>query len=481
MKVLQKNHPRLTRLLPVALLALTIAAGGAAAAVKDDAAAMLPNNLSTLAKEARDGVVNIRTVKTMKGGGPVFRHFFGNPFERGNPFEEFFGPHMRRNPSQDFKQRSLGSGFIIDREGHIVTNNHVIEGADEITVKLANGKEFTAELVGRDPNTDLALIKIAPSKDLKPLQMGKSEELTVGTWVMAIGSPFGLEQTVTVGIVSAKGRIIGSGPYDDFIQTDASINPGNSGGPLLNLRGEVVGINTAIVARGQGIGFAIPSDLAQNVISQLQSKGEVTRGWLGVAIQDLSSDLADYYRIKDGEGVLVSEVYAGDPADKAGIKAQDIIVALDGRKVTSSRELSAMVADSPVGSRLKVEIVRDGKPKTVTVTLAKRDQDPSARATIDSPRDEAEFGLQVSDLDRETAQRLGLDPDEKGVVVVGVSPESKAEEAGLRQGDLIKEVNRNPVENAKALGQMLKKSGTEPVQFLVMRPGVGLMVLKITP
>ncbi|MFY9940831.1 MAG: PDZ domain-containing protein, partial [Desulfobacterales bacterium] len=257
--------------------------------------------------------------------------------------------------------------------------------------------------------------------------------------------------------------------------------PGNSGGPLLNLRGEVVGINTAIVARGQGIGFAIPSDLAQNVISQLQSKGEVTRGWLGVAIQDLSSDLADYYRIKDGQGVLVSEVYAGDPADKAGIKAQDIIVALDGRKVTSSRELSALVANSPVGSRLSVEIVRDGKPKTVKVTLAKREQDPEARAAVDSPQGETEFGLQVSDLNRETAQRLGLDPDEKGVVVVGVSPESKAEAAGLRQGDLIKEVNRSPVENAKALRGVLKKSTNEPVQFLVMRPGVGLIVLTITP
>ncbi|MFO7495820.1 MAG: PDZ domain-containing protein [Desulfobacterales bacterium] len=264
------------------------------------------------------------------------------------------------------------------------------------------------------------------------------------------------------------------------VQTDASINPGNSGGPLLNLRGEVVGINTAIVARGQGIGFAIPADLAQNVISQLQSKGEVTRGWLGVAIQDLSSDLADYYRIKDGQGVLVSEVYSGDPADKAGIKPQDIIVAMDGRKVTSSRELSAMVANSPVGSRLSVDIMRNGKPKTVSVTLAKRDQDAGGKA-IDSPQTSAEFGLQVSDLNRETAQRLGLDPDEKGVVVIGVSPESKAEAAGLRQGDLIKEVNRSPVESADALRRVLKKSAAEPVQFLVLRPGAGLIVLKITP
>jgi serine protease Do len=480
MITLERNHPHLIRLLLAAVLVLTIAAGGAAAAVTDDAAVMLPNNLSTLAQEVRDGVVNIRTVKTIKGGGPVFRHFFGNPFDRSNPFEDFMGPHGQRNPSQDFKQRSLGSGFIIDGEGHIVTNNHVIEGADEITVKLASGKEFTAELVGRDPNTDLALIKIAPSTDLKPLQIGKSADLAVGTWVVAIGSPFGLEQTVTVGIVSAKGRIIGSGPYDDFIQTDASINPGNSGGPLLNLRGEVVGINTAIVARGQGIGFAIPADLAQNVISQLQSKGEVTRGWLGVAIQDLSSDLADYYRIKDGQGVLVSEVYSGDPADKAGIKPQDIIVAMDGRKVTSSRELSAMVANSPVGSRLSVDIMRNGKPKTVSVTLAKRDQDAGGEA-IDSPQTSAEFGLQVSDLNRETAQRLGLDPDEKGVVVIGVSPESKAEAAGLRQGDLIKEVNRSPVESADALRRVLKKSAAEPVQFLVLRPGAGLIVLKITP
>ncbi|MGB8720433.1 MAG: Do family serine endopeptidase [Desulfobacterales bacterium] len=480
MKKLESHHPRFIRLLLTAALALAITAGGAAAAVKDDAASMLPNNLTTLAAEVRDGVVNIRTVKTIKGGGPVFRHFFGNPFDRGNPFEDFMGPHGQRNPSQDFKQRSLGSGFIIDREGHIVTNNHVIDGADEITVKLADGKEFTAELVGRDPNTDLALIKIAPSGDLKPLQMGKSGDLAVGTWVVAIGSPFGLEQTVTVGIVSAKGRIIGSGPYDDFIQTDASINPGNSGGPLLNLRGEVVGINTAIVARGQGIGFAIPSDLAQNVLTQLQSKGEVTRGWLGVAIQDLSPDLADYYKVKNGEGVLVSEVYAGDPADKAGIQAQDIIVAIDGRKVTASRELSAMVANSPVGSRLSVDIMRSGKPKTVAVTLAKREQDVESK-TIDNPQASAEFGLQVSDLDRETAQRLGLDPAEKGVVVIAVSPESKAEAAGLRQGDLIKEVNRSPVENTDALRKMLKKSATEPVQFLVLRPGAGLMVLKITP
>ncbi|MFY9943599.1 MAG: trypsin-like peptidase domain-containing protein, partial [Desulfobacterales bacterium] len=324
MHTIEKNHFRFTRLLLAAALVLAIAASGAAAAVTDDAATMLPNNLSALAQEVRDGVVNIRTVKTIKGGGPVFRHFFGNPFERGNPFEDFMGPHGRRNPSQDFKQRSLGSGFIIDGEGHIVTNNHVIEGADEITVKLANGKEFTAELVGRDPNTDLALIKIAPSGDLKPLKIGNSGDLPVGTWVVAIGSPFGLEQTVTVGIVSAKGRIIGSGPYDDFIQTDASINPGNSGGALVNLRGELLGVNSAILSRSGGnigIGFAIPSNMARSVMEQLLEFGEVRRGLLGVTILDVTPDIAEAYEIEDAKGALVSQVMPDSAAEKAGLQA----------------------------------------------------------------------------------------------------------------------------------------------------------------
>jgi serine protease Do len=236
---------------------------------------MVPVNFSELAQKVRDGVVNIRTVKTMKGGGPVFRHFFGqkNPFGDQDRFRDFFGPHNDEGPAPDFKQRSLGSGFIIDKDGYIVTNNHVIENADQIKVKLADEREFEAELVGRDPNTDLALIRIKDASDLVALKLGDSDALSVGSWVMAVGSPFGLEQTVTAGIVSAKGRALGSGPYDDFIQTDASINPGNSGGPLLNMDGEVVGINTAIVANGQGIGFAIPVSMAQGIVKQLQAHG----------------------------------------------------------------------------------------------------------------------------------------------------------------------------------------------------------------
>ncbi|MGD9368703.1 MAG: trypsin-like peptidase domain-containing protein, partial [Desulfobacteraceae bacterium] len=248
---------------------------------------MVPANFAELAEKARPGVVNIRTVRTIKGGGRVFRHFFGEPYgDRRHPFEDFFGPFWNQ-PEREYKERSLGSGFIIDRNGYIVTNNHVVAEADEIKVKLTDGKEFDAEVVGRDSKTDLALIKIKGAEELIPLPLGNSKDLKVGTWVVAIGSPFGLEQTVTQGIVSAKGRSIGAGPYDDFIQTDASINPGNSGGPLLNLQGEVVGINTAIMARGQGIGFAIPIDMARNIVAQLKDKGEVTRGWLGVQIRDL--------------------------------------------------------------------------------------------------------------------------------------------------------------------------------------------------
>ena len=299
-------------------LFFSTAAAAATAPVK-----MIPESFSSLAEMVSPAVVNIRTVKTIKGGGRVFRHF-RSPFEKDDPmrdfFDRFFGPEQQK----DFKQRSLGSGFIIDEKGFIVTNNHVVEGADQIKVLLRNENEYDAEVVGRDPNTDIALIKIKEDGGFPVARLGDSESLKVGEWVVAIGNPFGLENTVTAGIVSAKGRVIGSGPYDDFIQTDASINPGNSGGPLLNMKGEVVGINTAIVATGQGIGFAIPINMAKGILKQLKSSGQVTRGWLGVAIQDLSKELAEYYKLENGKGVLVTEVFSGDPADRAGIKAKDI-------------------------------------------------------------------------------------------------------------------------------------------------------------
>ena len=439
----------------------------------ESGAMMVPASFSELAKQAQPGVVNIRTVKTVEGGGPVFRHFFGDPFGRKNPFEDF-GPFSDER-QREFKQRSLGSGFIIDRKGHIVTNNHVIEGADEITVRLSNDKEYDAEIVGRDPNTDLALIKIKGASDLIPLKMGDSDQLTVGSWVVAMGSPFGLEQTVTAGIVSAKGRVIGSGPYDDFIQTDASINPGNSGGPLLNMDGEVVGINTAIVAQGQGIGFAIPVNLAQGIIRQLEESGSVTRGWLGVGIQDLTPELAEYYGIKDKKGVLVAKVFEGDPADKAGIKANDIIIAVDGKPIKTSRQLTGTIAEIPVGQKTPITIVRDGKEKTVKVKIAKRDD--SERLARRQPEKNGELGIRIAEMTPEMAKRYGHSETDKGVLVVGVESGSKAAEAGIRQGDLVKEINRKPVMAVSELRAELKKD--DKIQLLVKRPNAGFIVIKI--
>jgi serine protease Do len=466
-----------------ALVAANIGSGlqTAGAAVK-----MVPANFTELAEKARPGVVNIRTVKTVQGGGRVFRHFFGQPFDpKGgpNPFEEFFGPFMREDPRRDFKQRSLGSGFIIDTEGHIVTNNHVIDDADQIKVKLSNGKEYDAELVGRDPSTDLALIKIDPKERLTPLRMVSSAETAVGNWVVAIGSPFGLEQTVTAGIVSAKGRVIGNGPYDDFIQTDASINPGNSGGPLLNLQGDVIGINTAIVASGQGIGFAIPTSTAIDIIAQIQNNGEVTRGWLGVGIQDLSPELSDYYKIEDGEGALVTMVYEGDPADKAGIQAKDVIVAVGGEKVTSSRDLTRIIATTPVGKRTAIELIRDGKKKTVYVSLGKRDEEKLAERVQPGDQDrqtDNSYGFTVEGLTPEIASLYNLSESEQGVIVTQVDPDSKAAEAGIMRGDIIKEVDRQPVETVEQFKtRMNETKDDETVQLLIKRGRVGYVVIKL--
>ena len=447
-------------------------------ASKDTNIQMVPGNFSELAQKARSGVVNIRTVKTIKGGGPVFRHFFGNPFGGKNPFEDFFGPFSQRGPSRDFKQQSLGSGFIIDHKGYIVTNNHVIEGADQIKVKLSNGKEFDAQVVGRDPKTDLALIKISVSDDFIPLKMGDSDALQVGTWVVAIGSPFGLEQTVTAGIVSAKGRTIGAGPYDDFIQTDASINPGNSGGPLLNMKGEVVGINTAIIPNGQGIGFAIPVNLAEGIIEQLKNGGQVTRGWLGIGIQDLTPELREYYKVKGKMGVLVTQVYEGDPAYKSGIKPRDVIIAVDSKTVSSSRELSRIIANTPVGKQIAVSILRDGKEKTFYAKLAKRvDSDSPEKPGLENTD---ELGLRLTEMTPETAGQLGYSEDEKGVLTTDVKAGSKGALAGIQRGDLIKEINHTPVTTLKDYrAQMSKVKTGDTAQILIKRAKAGLLVVKI--
>jgi len=442
---------------------------------------MVPNNFSQLAKDAKPSVVNIRTVTTVKGGGRVFNHFFGGPPNgRKNPLEEFWGPFQDNQPQRDFKQRSLGSGFIIDREGYIVTNNHVVENADQIKVKLADEKEFDAELVGRDPKTDLALIKISANTDLSPIKMGNSDMANVGNWVVAIGSPFGLEQTVTAGIVSAKGRIIGFGPYEDFIQTDASINPGNSGGPLINMQGEVVGINTAIVASGQGIGFAIPINMAKDIVAQLKSSGEVTRGWLGVGIQDLSTELKQYYGVESEGGVLITQVFEGDPAAKGGIIPNDIIVEINGKTVTSARELSSIIANTEIGQKTTIKLLRNGKRKTVQVELAKRNDD---KMIAKGPGEESndDIGIQLMDLSDENAGRFGFEADEKGVLVIGIKPGGKAESAGIRRGDLVKEVNHERVFSVREYTKQVKKiDDGDEVQFLIRRAREGFVVVTFT-
>ena len=467
----------------MALFAVSLLIPSQALAAKSGSTVMVPASFTELAEKARPGVVNIRTVKTMKDGGRVFRHFYGNPFggQRRHPFEEFFDHPKEEAPQRDFKQRSLGSGFIIDEEGYIVTNNHVIEDADQIKVKLYDDKEFDATLVGRDSKTDLSLNKIEGAENIKPLKMGESDGLEVGTWVVAIGSPFWLEQTVTAGIVSAKGRIIGSGPYDDFIQTDASINPGNSGGPLLNLEGEVMGINTAIVASGQGIGFAIPVDLAKGIVAQLKEGGEVTRGWLGVAIQDLTEELAEYYGITGRKGVLIAQVFKDDPADKAGLQANDVVTAIDGRAVSTGRELSQVIANTKVGKKAKITFVRDGKEETVSVRLTKRDDDKRLAAKpVNSSQDE--LGLRVQAITPEIARQFGFDAQESGVLVGRVKAGSKAYDAGIQTGDLIKEINRQAVESTADYDKLIQKGlKSDGISLLIKRRNAGYLAVKIEP
>jgi serine protease Do len=449
-----------------------------AEAAKNAPVRMIPENFSVLAKDVSPAVVHIRVEKSVPGGAAEFRQFENHPFQKDDRFKNFFDHFFGGRSPRDFKQNGLGTGFIIDKDGYIVTNNHVVENAEKIKVVLKDKREFDAEVVGRDPQTDLALIKIDAGGDLPTARLGSSDNLQVGEWVAAIGSPFGLEQTVTAGIVSAKGRVIGSGPYDDFIQTDASINPGNSGGPLINMQGEVVGINTAIIAGGQGIGFAIPIGLANSIIAQLKSDGEVTRGWLGITVQDLKEDLAEYYGVGGKKGVLVASVIPDDPADQAGIKPNDIITDLNGEKVTTSRELTAKSATLTVGESATVTVLRDGKQKTLSVKVGKRPL-TLAEAGTSRPEKEAEYGFQVADLTPEMARRLDIAGD-SGVVVVGVSADSKAEKAGIQKGDLIEEVNRQDVKSVSDFKKLIKNhKAAEGIDLLVKRMNAGYMVIHL--
>ena len=440
-----------------------------------------PNQLPdfvVLAKKLKPLVVNISTTQVSEGRGS---HEFSSPFGDEDPFNDFwrrfFGGPAPRGPQ---RQRSLGSGFIIDGDGSILTNNHVVENAQKIVVKLAaDDREFEAKVIGRDAKTDIAVIKINAKTNLPAATLGDSDRLEVGEWVVAIGNPFGLDSTVTSGIVSAKGRHIGQGPYDNFIQTDASINPGNSGGPLINLRGEVIGINTAIFSRtggNMGIGFAIPINLVKEVLPQLRGKGKVTRGFLGVLIQKVTPEIAESLGMDKGNGALVANVTKDGPADKAGVKVGDVIIEFDGKEVKDSSDLPIIVARTSVDRRARMKVLRDKKEITLTVSVGElKDEEVVASAP-----EKGELGLTVQRLTPQMAESLGLDKPE-GVVVTAIEPGSAADEAGIRRGDVIVEVDRKLIRNLdeykKAVAAIRKGRG---VLFLVRR-GDNTLFLALKP
>lgn len=447
--------------------------------------ALAPETFADLAQKVSPSVVNISTEKTVKTERGRGKEFFGQPFPGPSPFgpedpfREFFEKFFGEMP-KSFKTRSLGSGFIIDPSGYVITNNHVIEGAEKIKVRLVGGKEYQATVKGRDPKTDLALIHITnPPKDLPALTLGDSEAIRVGDWVMAVGNPFGLSHTVTQGIISAKGRVIGAGPYDNFLQTDASINPGNSGGPLVNLKGEVIGINTAILATGQGIGFATPSNMAKVVIPQLKEKGKVIRGMIGVQVQNVTPELAKSFGLPEPLGALVAEVNPGTPAEKAGLQRGDVIIEFNGHPIHEMNELPRLVAETQPGTKATLKVLREGKEKTFTLTVTELTEERQAQVAKEEGEESA-LGLVVRNLDQALAQRLRL-KETKGVVVVQVDQGTAAADAGLRQGDLILEINGQAVENLKAYQEIIGKvkKGTS-ARFLIKRQGRTLyLVLEI--
>ena len=424
---------------------------------------------ASVADHVMPAVVNISTTpkRAPSGGasapGPEerFRDFFGPEF-----YERFF----KKPPRED--TRASGSGVIVDPDGYILTNNHVIENAQEITVRLSDSRKFTARLVGRDPKTDVAVLKVdAPGGGLPVAELGDSDRLRVGQWAIAIGNPFGLDRTVTVGIISATARTkVGVATYESFIQTDASINPGNSGGPLLNLDGQVIGINTAIVATGQGIGFSIPVNMAKEVMRQLITQGRVVRGWLGIVIQDLSDELASSFGVKEREGVLVTDVMKGGPAETAGLKPGDVITELGGVKITEVPDLQKRVAAVAPGQPMSLTVVRDRKAMPLSVKLGEM---PAEETVVASDLGDESWGLSVEAVSPELAERLEL-AIPRGVVITDVVPSSPAARAGLRPGDVVLDVNREPVADVEAFRKLLGavKPG-ESVRLWVHRAGGG--------
>lgn len=438
------------RLLGLILLTLCLLPGSALAAMP---------SFVELVKSASPAVVNISTERTETiRRGPGFGLFPRMPGFEGH--EEFFEEFYRGFPEQSRKRSSLGSGFIISSDGYIVTNNHVVEGADTINVTMEEKKKeknYTATVIGTDPDTDLALLKIE-ANNLPSLEFGDSDALQVGEWLIAIGNPLGLDHSVTAGILSAKGRNIQSGNYDDFLQTDASINPGNSGGPLLNLEGKVIGINTAIANRAQGIGFAIPSSLAKKIISDLKQHKKVSRGWLGVIIQNVDETTAKALGLSEAKGVLIGDVREGEPASKAGIKPGDVIIAIDGKDIETTDQLMRHIALVTPGTKTHITALRNGKKMEFTVTVSERDKSLVAEGDDTSQGQSAAtpLGLTVKALTKEEVDKLNL--RQGGVIVTNVQGESIARKAGIRPQDIILSVNQKAVTSAKDLQDEVTKT-----------------------
>jgi serine protease Do len=465
-----------------------------------------PDSFADLAAKLLPAVVNISSTQSAQaragtpGAGPEVPMF-----PPGSPFEQFFKDFLNRNrpggrggeaqPQQpERRMQSLGSGFIIDPSGLVVTNNHVIDGADEITVTLQDNTSLKAKLVGRDETGDIALLQVKPDKPLPAVPFGDSDAERVGDWVLAIGNPFGLGGTVTAGIVSARGRDIRQGPYDDFIQTDAAINRGNSGGPLFNMDGQVIGMNTAIYSPSGGsigIGFSIPANMVKAVVAQLKDFGHPRRGWLGVRIQQVTPDIAESLGLKDSTGAMVAGVNDGGPADKAKIRNGDIILKFNNQDVKEMRSLPRIVADSEVGKSVPVVLWRDGKEVTLQATLAEKPDDAqvAAATTTDKPAaakptEISGLGLKLAPITQEMKDKFSLGTDQKGVVITDVSPNSSAAERGLKAGDVIVEVQQgevtSPADVQKKVDSVRKESRKSVLMLIQRQDGLQWVPLTLS-
>jgi len=450
------------------------------------AAQNMPQSFADIVEDLMPAVVNISISTTVQNP----------PGIQMSPFEDFFEEFMERDEKEQPKNRrvsSLGSGFVIDPSGIVITNNHVVENAEEIIVNFSNGEKFKAELLGRDPKTDLAVLKVITKKKLPFVKFGDNTKARVGDWVIAIGNPFGLGGSRSVGVISAINRDINSGPYDSYIQTDAAINKGNSGGPLFNLDGEVIGVNTAIISPtggSVGIGFSIPADMAQIVITQLREYGETRRGWLGVRIQRITEDLAESLGLLRPRGALVSEIIPGGPADEAGMKQGDVILSFDSKEVVEMRDLPRIVAETPIDKAVKVKVQRRGKVVILKVKVGRLEESNQLAETQPAnPKKQTKqpglklLGLTLETLDAKTRARAGLDDDKEGVLIAQVDADSSASESGVKSGDIIVEVDQTSVakpQDVEDLVNKAKKAGKKSILVLMHTPqGLRFVAIKI--